>query len=324
MLISLVFSFWNEEDVFDELIQRVVSTLHGIDCDYELIFVNDCSTDGSLEILKSHAATNPNIKIINMSRRFGRSPCVMAGFRFSKGDIVIYMDADLQDPPELIPEMVALYRNGADTVHTVRVERKGESKVKLLVTKIAYRVVNRLSDIQLIENAGDFKLMRRRVVDEVIKFGEYQPYTRGLIPWIGFRQETINYVRDARFAGKTKYSLFRSRSIEGPYTEFIKGFTAFSEIPLYVSLIFGLFTAMASFGYLIFIVIYKSLGMSIPGWAAIMAVMLLIGGVTLFTNGVMGIYIGRIFNNVKGRPAYIVDSTLGFDGNETKPIATPD
>ena len=324
MLISLVFSFWNEEDVLHELIHRTVSTLGGIDCNYELIFVNDNSTDGSLAILKSYLTTYPNIRIINMSRRFGRSACVMAGLRFSKGDIVIYMDSDLQDPPELIPEMVALYRNGANVVHTVRTFRDGENKAKLWFTKLAYRLINSISDIPLLENAGDFKLLSRRVVDEMIKFNEYQPYTRGLIAWVGFRQETIEYVREARFAGKTKYSFFR-RNVEGAYTEFIKGFTAFSEVPLYLSLIFGVFIGLGAFGYLIFIFTYKILGLTLLGWPAIMAVMLLLGSITLITNGVIGIYIGRIFNNVKRRQPYIIDSTIGYGEKDdaVKPSGAP-
>ena len=277
--------------------------------DFELIFVNDDSTDRSLEILKNHMAGNPRIKVINMSRRFGVSPCVMAGLRFAKGDAVVYMDADLQDPPDLIPDMLLLFNNGADVVHTVRTSREGESAFKMWLTKKAYRIINTISDIQLIENAGDFKLLSRRVVDEVVKLNEYQPYTRGLIPWVGFRQETIGYKRNARHAGETKFSLLRSR---GPFNEFIKGITAFSEIPLYISLMIGFLVAIGAFIYLIIIVITKMQGMNIPGWSGIMGVVLLLGAITLITNGFIGIYIGRIFNNVKGRPAYIIDNTLGF------------
>jgi len=310
MLLSLVFSFRNEEDVLDELIGRTVRALETVDSSYELIFVNDSSTDRSLEILNSHRAAHPNIRIITMSRQFGVSPCIMAGLKFTKGDVVIYMDADLQDPPELISEMLLLYKNGADVVNTVRVVRRGESKTKMLLTRLAYRTINRISDIHLLENAGDFKLLSRRVVNEVIQLTEYQPYTRGLIPWVGFRQETLTYERDARFGGESKFSLLKSFN---PFNEFIKGFTAFSEIPLYLSLVFGLLVALGAFCYLLFILYHKFLGLTLPGWAAIMAVMLLLGGITLITNGVIGIYIGRMFNNIKGRPAYIVESTTGFD-----------
>jgi len=317
MLVSVVFSFWNEELVLEELIGRVVSTLDSTNYDYELVFVNDNSTDRSLEILNTERAKNNRLKIINMSRQFGVSPCVMAGLRFARGDVVIYMDADLQDPPELIPQMITLYENGAQVVNTVRTLRKGESKAKMLVTKLAYRLINGISDIRLLENAGDFKLLGRRVVDEIIKLNEYQPYTRGLVPWVGFRQETLSYERDARFGGVSKFSLFKSI---GPFNEFIKGFTAFSEIPLYLSLIVGIIIAVGAFCYLVFIIIHKFLGLTLPGWAAIMAVVLLLGGITLITNGVIGIYIGRIFNNIKGRPAYIIDSTTGFEDNGDKTL----
>ena len=315
MLISVIFSFRNEEDVLGELIRRVVTILDTLPYDYEIIFVNDNSTDQSLNILTSFATDNSNIKIINMSRQFGVSPCLMAGLRFSCGDIVVYMDADLQDPPELIPQMVALYENGADVVHTVRVQRKGESWAKMVITKLAYRLINSVSDISLLDNAGDFKLLNRRVVNEVVKFQEYQPYTRGLIPWVGFRQETLTYERSARFGGKTKFSLLKSR---GPLNEFIKGITAFSSIPLYLSLLLGVVIALAAFVYLIFILINKFKGLNLPGWTAIMAVTLLLGGCTLITNGVIGIYIGRIYNNVKGRQSYIVDSTIGFNIKQDK------
>ena len=174
-------------------------------------------------------------------------------------------------------------------------------------------MIHWISDIQLLENAGDFKLLGRRAVNEVIKLNEYQPYTRGLVPWVGFRQETLSYERDARFGGESKFSLLKSI---GPFNEFIKGFTAFSEIPLYLALISGIIIALGAFCYLIFIIVHKSLGLTLPGWAAIMVVILFLGGITLITNGVIGIYVGRIFNNIKGRPAYIVDSTTGFEPDD--------
>ena len=310
MLLSVVFSFRNEEKVLEELISTTASVLSGADIDFELIFVNDNSDDNSLEILKSHRAKDERIKIVNMSRRFGVSPCVMAGMRFAKGDAVVYLDADLQDPPEVIPKMVALFNNGADVVHTVRTERSGESAGKMWITSWAYKVINRISDISLPEDAGDFKLISRRVVAELIKLNEYQPYTRGLIPWVGFRQETIEYKRNSRFAGETKFPLFQSR---GPLNEFVKGITSFSEIPLYLSLFIGFSVSALSFLYLIVVLFKKLNGWNLPGWTAIMGVTLLLGGIILFTNGVIGIYIGRIYNNVKGRPAYIIDDTIGFE-----------
>ena len=173
-----------------------------------------------------------------------------------------------------------------------------------------HKVINRISDISLPENAGDFKLISRRVVAELIKLNEYQPYTRGLIPWVGFRQETIEYKRNSRFAGETKFPLFQSR---GPLNEFVKGITSFSEIPLYLSLFIGFSVSALSFLYLIVVLFKKLNGWSLPGWTAIMGVTLLLGGIILFTNGVIGIYIGRIYNNVKGRPAYIIDDTIGFE-----------
>lgn len=319
MLLTVVFSFRNEEDVLEKTISEVSDVLETNNITYELIFVNDNSTDRSLQILKTWSGRDSRIRVINMSRRFGVSPCVMAGFRFAHGDAVIYMDTDLQDPPELIPKMVELYRNGVDVVHTVRTKRFGETAVKMWITKLAYKIINRLSDIQLIENAGDYKLLSRRVVDEIVKLNEYQPYTRGLIPWIGFRQEAISYERRARYAGKTKFSLVKSA---GPFNEFIKGLTAFSEFPLYASLFVGFIVAIGAFIYLGVIVTTKIYGFNLPGWSAIMGIILLLGGITLITNGFIGIYIGRIFNNVKGRPSYIISDTIGFE--EEKDLPTKD
>ena len=186
MLISVVFSFRNEEKVIPELIHRVSSVLETLG-EYELIFVNDASTDGSLELLQSLRAANSNIKIINMSRRFGVTPCVIAGLAEAKGDAVVYMDADLQDPPELIPEIVKKWQEGAEVVHTIRTKRHGESWPKMWMTKLAYKMINAFADIDFYENAGDFKLLSKRAVTEILKLNELDPYLRGLSMWIGFK-----------------------------------------------------------------------------------------------------------------------------------------
>jgi len=311
MLLSIVFSFRNEEEVLPELIRRVFNTLERLDIDYELIFVNDESTDGSLELLIKYREQDKHIKIINMSRRFGSAPCVLAGMKHAKGDAVIYMDTDLQDSPELIPTLLQKWKEGNDVVHTTRTKRKGENIFKIWLTKKAYRIINFVSDIDLTENTGDFKLLSRRAVDEVLKLKEHDPFLRGLSRWIGFKQVQVFYEREPRFAGETHYSIWRSIN---PAKEFIRGLTSFSSLPLYFALFMGFVVSCGAFGYLVYIIITRFfLGMHLPGWPAIMATMLFLGGTILFTIGVLGIYIGRIHQDIKKRPNYIVESMEGFE-----------
>ena len=310
MQISIVFSFRNEQEVIPELINRLRQSLDVLEMDYELIFVNDASTDGSLELLLSYHDKDPRIKIINMSRRFGVTPCVMAGLEISEGDAVVYMDTDLQDPPELIPKMLAEYEKGADVVNTRRTKRSGENALKMWLTKHAYRLINSVADINIPENCGDFKLLSRRALNQVLRLKEYDPFMRGIVRWVGFNQLTIPYKRDPRYAGKTKFSLFRSLN---PMKEFVRGLISFSELPLYFALILGFFVSVGAFGYLIYIVLSRVfLSMHRPGWPAIMVTMLFLGGTTLFTIGILGLYIGKIHHQTKNRPPYIIESTVGF------------
>ena len=205
------------------------------------IFVNDDSTDNSEKILLD-LQKQFKIKIINMSRRFGTNPCVLAGFENCSGDCIIYMDSDLQDPPELITEMIKQHEKGFEIVHTRRTKRLGESKVKLFFTNIAYSIINKLSEIDLQKNVGDFKLISRKALDKILEQKEYNPYIRGLSVWVGFKQTYVDYVRDAREAGETKFSLFDS----GPDTQFLRGVTSYSLKPLYIGVIFGFFAFLFS------------------------------------------------------------------------------
>jgi polyisoprenyl-phosphate glycosyltransferase len=312
MLLSVVFSFRNEADILEELLRRVRAAVEQVTSDYELIFVNDDSTDASLEILIKQREADKRIKVLNMSRRFGVHPCVMAGMKYSRGDAVIYMDTDLQDPPELIPQMVEKWRQGAAVVNMMRIKRLGESPLKMWITKLAYRVIDLMSDIDLPENVGDFKLLSRRVVDELVKLNEYDPYMRGLVRWVGFRQEEIQYVRQARFRGETHFSIFSA----GPVKEFIRGITGFSAAPLYIAMLFGVFISMLSFLLIIYVLYCKFMETSVPGWAGPMVAILFLGGIILITNGLLGLYIGRIYNQVKNRPHFIIESTHGFEEEE--------
>lgn len=312
MLLSVVFSFRNESANLPELLTRLEKVLNPLEkWDYELIFVNDDSSDDSEAILLERQKENHRVKIINMSRRFGLAPCVLAGFEASSGDAVIYMDSDLQDPPALIPELLAKFEDGADVVHTVRTKRHGESPTKMLVTKLAYRIINFFSNIELYENAGDFKLLSRRAINAVLQLPEYDPFMRGLSTWVGFKQECVYYERDAKLNGSTQFPLFRSLN---PGKEFLRGITSFSSLPLYFALFMGMAVSVFAFCYLIYIIISRVFfGMHLPGWPAMMTTTLFLGGVILFTIGILGIYIGKIYENIQGRPKYIIAEKKGFD-----------
>lgn len=308
-LLSVVFSFRNEEDNIPELVRRLQAALEPLPLRREFIFVNDVSTDRSLELLTQlHATTAPEVKVVNLSRRFGVTPGVLAGFHHAKGDAVVYMDSDLQDPPELIPKLVEAWQNGADIVHTTRTVRHGESPFKMWLTKKAYRAINSMSDITLLENTGDFKLIGRRAMNEILKLGEFDPFMRGLVAWVGFKQVQVFYERDARFAGETKFSLWRSTN---PYKEFIRGLTLFSSIPLYFALFLGMIVSLGTFLLLFVALVMKICGFASPVSGLALA-MLFLGGTILFTIGILGIYVGKIHRDIKGRPNYIVANTVGF------------
>jgi polyisoprenyl-phosphate glycosyltransferase len=304
MLITFVFSFRNEEENIAELVRRTQEMVDGVEgLRYEMIFVNDASTDGSLNLLESLQKSHP-ITVINMSRCFGVTPCVLAGFSEAQGEAVVYMDSDLQDPPEIIPEMISKYKAGAEVVHTTRTHREGEGPIKLWLTRRAYRTINKFSDINLPENSGDFKLLSKKVVEEILNLKEYDPYMRGLSVWVGHKQDFVFYKREARWSGKTKFPLFS----KNPIREFIRGLTAYSAAPLYISFLMGLIASLFSIGLNVYALTTKILGISTPGTPSVLIAIALFSGVLLMTNGILGIYIARIYYEIKGRPQYIIES----------------
>jgi len=301
-LISFVFSFRNEEKNLKSLINRVHKSVQKTqNWDYELIFVNDDSTDNSENILLDLQKQFP-IKIINMSRRFGTNPCVLAGFENCSGDCIIYMDSDLQDPPELITELIKQHEKGFDIVHTKRTKRLGEPKFKLFFTNIAYTIIHKLSDINLEKDVGDFKLISKRALDKILEQKEYNPYIRGLSVWVGFKQTYVDYVREAREAGESKFSLFA----EGPVTQFIRGVTSYSLKPLYLGVLLGFFAFLFSILLIIYAFYAKVSGIAVPGTTGILIVISFFSGALLSTIGIMGIYLARIFEQTKGRTRYVI------------------
>ena len=310
-LISIVFSFKNEEENIPKLIERTAKVFKDVNTyNYELIFVNDDSTDGSEEILIKLQNNYP-ITIINMSRNFGVGPCVIAGFKHAKGDAIVYMDSDLQDPPELIKELIAKHEKGFDIVHTVRTKRLGEKRVKLFITNLAYRFIKFFSDIPLLVDAGDFKLISRRALNKILELKEVRPYLRGLSVWVGFKQSKIYYVRDARFSGKAKFSTISAGSVN----EFINGVTAHSIKPLYIGIVLGFFSIFVSIILIVHTLYAKFNSLSALGSASILIAISFFSGTILFTLGTIGIYIARIFEQVRGRSNYIIKDIKEYKKN---------
>ena len=310
-LLSVVFSFRNEESNLIELVKRTSTAIKKLsNWTFELIFVNDDSNDSSETILTDLQKSYP-IKIVNMSRRFGVGPCVLAGLNIAKGDAVVYMDSDLQDPPEIIPKLVQKFENGVDVVHTRRTKRLEESFVKIFLTKIAYRVINISSNIPLPVDAGDFKLLSRRAVSYVNNLNEHNPYIRGLTVWVGFKQDFVDYERQGRFSGESKFpSLLSARYWYGASAEFVRGVTGYSTGPLLLGIFIGLFAILFSFILIIYALYAKFSGAAIPGSSGIIIVVAFFSGMILTTIGITGLYIARIYEQTQGRPRYIIKNVL--------------
>jgi dolichol-phosphate mannosyltransferase len=318
-LLSIVISFRNEADVLPALLDRLRLSLATLPLDYELVFVDDASTDGSPTILLDRAAVDDRVKIVTMSRRFGPAEGMLAGMRYARGDALVTIDADLQDPPELIPELVAKWLDGADVVYTVRRSRAGEGWVKTRLTRLAYRAIRAIADVELPVEAGTFRLVSRRVADQVLRLPESDPYLRGLVSWVGFRQVPVLYDRDRRFAGQSHFPLF-SRN---PFREFLSGLTSFSILPLLALLPLGLLSVVAALGGLVGAGLAVLYGARVSTWWWAASGIALLAGLQLVATGILGLYVGRIYNDVKHRPRYIVASTLGFGEAEGLETATP-
>ena len=306
-LVSVVLSFRNEAENIPTLVARLDTVFAGDGAPYELLFVNDESTDDSLTILMKERERNPRIKILNLSRRYGVAEGVLAGLAAASGDAAIYMDADLQDPPESIPALLASWRSGADVVHTVRTRRHGERVLKMWATRLAYRLIHSGSSVELPVDAGDFKLLSRRAVDHLLQLPESDPYLRGLVVWIGFNQAFVPYERDARHAGRTHFPFF-SRN---PWKTFILGMTSFSFLPIY--LLAGIAGAglLTSAALLAAALVAAATGSGVAGSTWLAGLLVFMWATTISSVAVVGIYIVRIYKDVRGRPPYIVSSTVG-------------
>ncbi len=310
MLISLIVPVYNEELVIKESYQRFIAVFKNADIkNYELIFINDGSNDNTLYLLTQIAESDKNVKVISFSRNFGHQPAVTAGINKCKGDVAVIIDADLQDPPEVIPNMIKLHKDhGYNVVYGVRKRREGESKFKLLTAKLYYRILNSLSDIQFPVDTGDFRLIDRNVIDTFNGFNEKNKYIRGLISWMGFNQAPLYYEREARFAGETKY----------PLKKMIKfasiGVFYFSKKPLRLAITLGFFSILIGIALLVWLFINKIFNPEqiVSGWTSTITIIIFFGGIQLLTVGVLGQYIGSLFDEAKNRPEYIIEQQINF------------
>jgi dolichol-phosphate mannosyltransferase len=304
-LLSVVVPVFNETEVIQHFYDRITAVGESLDMEYEVIFVDDGSRDDSYVKLQGIASFDTRIRVLHFSRNFGHQVAITAGLDHARGDCVVVIDSDLQDPPEVIPRMVARWRDGFDVVYGVRSSRVGETRLKLLTASMFYRTLSRLTSIEIPMDVGDFRLLSRRAADQLRGMRESDRFVRGLVSWIGFRQTGVEYDRDKRLAGETKY----------PYRKMIKfaldGITSFSTAPLKLAMWLGYATSGLAFVYLATVFVQKWLGVTVQGWATIMVALLFLGGVQLICIGIMGEYIGRIFTEIKHRPIYIVAEELG-------------
>jgi glycosyltransferase involved in cell wall biosynthesis len=307
-LVSVVVPVYNEAEVIGEMYRRLTRVASALpDLDYELVVVDDGSHDASYQALLPIAQADPRVRVLKLSRNFGHQTAITAGIDVARGDAIVVIDADLQDPPEVIPQMVARWREGFDVVYGVRAKRSGETLMKLATASVFYRMLHRMTNISIPVDAGDFRLMSRRAADQLRAMREQDRFVRGLISWIGFRQAGVVYQREARFAGETKYPLRKMLKFG------IDGLTSFSTVPLKLATWMGYLASAFAFIYLISVFVQKWLGKTVEGWATIMVAMLFMGGVQLICLGIMGEYIGRIFTEAKQRPLYVIEEFINGD-----------
>ena len=335
-VLSVVIPCYNEEQVLPgaiDRIERAVASLEDavaqadqsaltrfpgqdVQIDHELIFVNDGSTDGTLDILRSSQKRNPHIRVVNFARNFGHQIAATAGIDASNGDAVVLIDCDMQDPPETISKMLFLWLGGYDVVYATRTRRLGETAFKKLTAKLFYRVLAALSDTKIPVDTGDFRLMDRRVVDALTAMPERDRFIRGMVSWVGFRQISLPYERGERSAGESKYPLAKMLSFA------LNGVLSFSIKPLKLASLMGIFSSMLALAGLLYALYSKFvLNSAISGWTSLMIAVLFIGGVQLFCIGVLGEYVGRIYKHSQDRPLYIVEGYYGY-GDETQPRKT--
>lgn len=304
-IVSVVAPAYNEEAVLPAFHARLVAVFDNLDCDLEIVYVNDGSRDDTIAVLHALRAQDPRVTLVDLSRNFGKEIAMTAGFDHASGDAVVVIDTDLQDPPELIPEMIRLWREGHDVIYAQRTAREGESWMKRATASAFYRLIQRMSRVRIPEDTGDFRLMSRRAVDALLQLREQHRFMKGLFAWVGFPSVALPYRRDPRFAGETKWNYWKLWNFA------LEGITSFTTIPLRLASYLGLAISLFAFVYAAWIV-YKTLvfGEDVRGYPSLMVVVLLLGGIQLASLGIIGEYLGRMFNETKQRPLYFTQTVL--------------
>jgi polyisoprenyl-phosphate glycosyltransferase len=305
-LLSVVAPVYNEEATLAEFYERVCTALDGFP--FELVLVDDGSKDGTAAVLERLAAADPRVHVVFLSRNFGHQTAITAGLDHATGDAIVMIDADLQDPPELIVQMLDSWHAGCDVVYAVREERAGESRFKLATARWFYRVFDWLASVDLRHNSGDFRLLDRRALDALLSMRERNRFLRGMTVWVGFTQAAVPYHRDPRYAGETKFTLSRMLTFS------LDAITSFSQRPLQLATLLGFAISTLAFLAIPLIVFLKIIGSYLPGFSTITITVLLLGGIQLITIGIIGEYVGRIYDEVKGRPLYLVRTRRNFTG----------
>ena len=324
-LLSVIVPCYNEEPVIRETHRRLSGVLSGIEgADYEILYVDDGCRDRTPLILRELSEEDARVRVIRLSRNFGHQIAVTAGLEHARGDAVVIIDADLQDPPEVIPEMVEAWREGADVAYGERTERAGETHFKLWTAKLFYRLINRVSKVEIPLDTGDFRLMGRGVVDALLAMPERDRFLRGMVAWVGYRQVPVRYARAARFAGESKYPLFKMLKFAAD------GVMSFSFAPLRLAVWTGFGAIGVAFVGIIYALVLRFFfdpSHWVRGWTSLFVATLFLGGVQLLSLGIIGEYVGRIYGEVKGRPLYFVRERLGFEmqdlahtGEEYNPV----
>ena len=302
--ISVVVSCFNEEEALPFFYKETVEVLKKMDLNYEIILVDDGSQDKTLDVIKRLRKKDKNIKYISFSRNFGKEAAMMAGLESSSGDYVTLMDADLQDPPTLLPKMYDYIKNdGYDCVGTRRVTRAGEPKIRSFFSRMFYRIINKLSKIEMVDGARDFRLMKRKMVDAIISMKEYNRYSKGIFSFVGFKTKWIEYENVKRVAGKTKWSFFKL------FRYAIEGIVGYSTLPLIISAFIGIFFCFLAFIMILFIIIKTLIyGDPVAGWPSLICVIFFVSGIQLFVLGIMGTYLSKTYLEAKNRPIYILSN----------------
>ena len=304
-IISLIIPCYNEEESLSIFYPEATKVLRTMDCDYELLFVNDGSKDGTLSLLREFAKQDSHVKYLSFARNFGKEAAMYAGFCNAHGDYVAVLDADMQDPPSLLPEMLCIIRSGEyDSVATRRVSREGEPPIRSWFARKFYQIINKISDSDIVDGARDFRLMKREMVDAIVSMGECNRFSKGIFGWIGFRTYWMDYENVERVAGQTKWNFFKL------FKYAIDGIISFSQAPLSIASWFGIGMTMFSFLMILFIIVRKLFfGDPVAGWASTICVIVFIGGVQLLCLGIMGQYIAKTYMETKHRPHYILAET---------------